>query len=225
MGVQFIPSIIGMNLMNVERQIRQLNKYAKMYHLDIIDWHFAENMSVSPTFIEQLCPLTDAELDVHLMVQGPPLSIIEACIKAGADTICVHAEDAQRNIFKFISTIHDAGKKIGVVLNPATPLSVMQHYLNEVDEVTFMGVTPGFTQQKLVPVVLDKIRDALRLREEKGYHFTTLIDGGCHKSTMKAVYETGVENIVMGATVLFSHGPDMDVAWQKMTEDFEAWTR
>ncbi len=223
MKAQFVPSIMGMDLMNVERQITQLNKHASMYHLDILDWHFAENMCISPAFIQQLRPLTQAILDVHIMVQGLPLSIIDASINSGGDIISMHAEDAQQNIFKYITTIHEAGKKVGIILNPATPVDIMKHYIDQVDLLTFMGVTPGFPRQSLIPPVLDKIREALRLREEKNYHFTTMIDGGCHKTTMKAVYETGVENIIMGSTVLFSQDSDMDVAWDKMERDFNAW--
>lgn len=225
MKYNFVPSIMGMDLMNVETQLRQLNQKANMYHLDIIDWHFAENMCISPQFISQFRPLTEATLDVHIMVKDLPLSIIQACIKAGGDIISIHAEDARQNIFKFISEIKGAGKKVGIIMNPATPLSEIQHYIQEIDLLTFMGVTPGFAKQSLIMPVLDKIREAIALREEKGYHYTTMIDGGCHKATMKAVAETGVENIIMGATCLFSQDKDMLVAWDKMEKDFAEWTK
>ena len=225
MKYDFVPSLMAMDFLNVAKQIKELDENANMYHIDILDWHFAENLCVSPAFIQQLRPITNATFDVHLMVEGLPLSIIKACLDAGGDIISMHAEDAQRNIFKYISEIKQAGKKVGIVLNPATPLSVMQHYIEEVDLITFMGVTPGFAKQALIPSVLDKIRDALRLREEKGYKFETMIDGGCHKATMKAVAETGVENIIMGATCLFGHDSDMRVAWKKMEDDFNEWIK
>ena len=225
MRPNFVPSLVGMDFMNVERQIKEMNENAGMYHLDILDWHYAENMCISPQFIQQLRPLTDCTLDVHLMVEGMPISMIRAVIEAGGDIISMHAEDVTRNIFKYISEIKGAGKKVGIVLNPAIPLSVAEYYLEDVDLVTFMGVTPGFAKQSLIPPVLDKIRGAIRLREEKGYHFTTMIDGGCHQATMKAVAETGVENIIMGATCLFSQDKDLRVAWQKMTRDFDEWTK
>ena len=169
------------------------------------------------------CAPYRCDIDVHIMVKGLPISIINASMAAGGDIISVHAEDAQQNMFKFINAIHDAGRKAGIVLNPATPLCVMQHYLPEIDMLTFMGVTPGFPKQSLIPCVLDKIRDAIRLREDKGYHYITMIDGGCHAATMKAVFETGVENIIMGSTCLFSQDKDMHVAWQKMERDVINW--
>ena len=99
----------------------------------------------------------------------------------------------------------------------------MQCYLDQVDLLTFMGVTPGFARQKLIEPVLDKIREAHALREEKGYRFETQIDGGCNKNTMKRVSETGVDIIIMGATCLFSQDPDMETAWNKMLSDYEEW--
>ena len=83
-----------------------------------------------------------------------------------------------------------------------------------------MGVTPGFAGQKLVPVVLEKIRQAIALREAGRFHFETQIDGGCHDNTMKAIHETGVDYIVLGNTFLFSHSADIHEAWPKMEEQF-----
>lgn len=225
MEQRFVPSLMGMDLMNVEQQIEQLNDHADMYHLDIIDWHFAKNMFISPVFIEQLRPLTKAVLDTHLMVEGLPLDIIKASIDAGSDIISLHAEDIQRNVFKYISMIKDAGKRFGVVLNPSVPLDIMRYYIDQVDLITFMGVTPGFPKQSLIPCVLDKIRDAHVLREQKGYQFKTMIDGGSHKGTMKQVNATGVDHIIMGSTCLFSMDRDLHKAWSIMEENFNAWVR
>ena len=223
----FVPSLMAADLMNVEKQVTQLNDHVEIYHIDIIDWHFAANMCFSPEFIRQLRPKTNALLDVHLMVKDLPVSIIDACLAAGADIISMHAGDpeVQKNIFAFVKKIKEAGKKVGIVLNPADKLENITEYLPEVDLITFMGVTPGFPKQTLIPCALEKIKAAIALREEKGYKFITMIDGGCHKATMKDVYETGVENIIMGATCLFGHDSDMHVAWKKMEEDFDEWVK
>lgn len=225
MKFEFVPSLMGMDLMNVERDVTMLNQHAKMLHIDLIDWHYAENMFVSPMFIQQLRPLSTAEFDVHFMINGLPMSIIQAVAEAGADILSLHAEDAQKNIFKYIDYIKSQGKKLGIVLNPATSLDVMRYYIEHVDLITFMGVTPGFAGQALIPVVLDKIRDAIQLRDEKGYKFSTMIDGGCHKGTMKAVSETRVEKIIMGRTCLFGQDQDIHKAWNKMEDSFTVWTK
>lgn len=223
MEQKFAPSLMGMDLLNVQQQIEQLNKYAYMYHIDLIDWHYAKNMCLSPQFIGELRPITKVPLDVHIMVDNLDIDLIKEVIDAGGDIVSMPAELIEKNVFKYISFIKERGKKVGVVLNPATQLSAVSPYLRYVDLVTFMGVTPGFAKQKLVPEVLDKIREAISIREKKGYHFETQIDGGCHKESMKAIYETGVDVIIMGGTCLFSHSHDMDIAWKKMEEDFENW--
>lgn len=210
--------------MNVQSQIEQLNEYANMYHIDIIDWHFARNMFVSPMFIRHLRPITSAELDVHLMVEGIPLDIIEAVVDAGADIVSLQAEDITRNVFKYINYIKGCGKKVGIVLNPSVSLDIMRYYIEQVDIITFMGVTPGFAGQALIPCVLDKIREALDLREKFGYSFKTMIDGGCHKGTMKKVNDTNVDHIIMGETCLFSNDDDLYKAWRIMENNFKAWT-
>ena len=217
------PSLMAMDLMNVQEQIEGLNPYAYYYHVDVIDWHYARNMCLSPQFIEQLRKITETPLDVHLMVQDLGMEIVEAVCDAGADIISLPLEEMGRNVFKYISYIKGRGKKFGVVLGPEAPLSALQYYLKEVDLLTFMGVTPGFAKQSLIEPVLDKIREAHALRERIGYTFETQIDGGCHRATMKKVSETGVDIIIMGATCLFSQDHDMGVAWKKMLADYEEW--
>lgn len=224
MEQKFAPSLMAMDLMNVQKQIEGLNPYAYYYHVDVIDWHYARNMCLSPEFIGQLRRITTTPLDVHLMVKDLGMEIIEAVADAGADIISLPQEEIGKNAFKYISYIKGRGKKFGVVLDPATPLSVLQYYLKDIDLLTFMGVTPGFARQSLIEPVLDKIREAHALREKMGYTFETQIDGGCHKATMKKVSETGVNIIIMGATCLFSQDRDMGVAWRKMIADYEEWT-
>lgn len=223
MKQKFAPSLMAMDLMNVQEQIEGLNPYAYYYHVDVIDWHYARNMCLSPQFIEQLRKITETPLDVHLMVQDLGMEIVEAVCDAGADIISLPLEEMGRNVFKYISYIKGRGKKFGVVLGPEAPLFALQYYLKEVDLLTFMGVTPGFAKQSLIEPVLDKIREAHGLRERMGYTFETQIDGGCHRATMKKVSETGVDIIIMGATCLFSQDHDMGVAWKKMLADYEEW--
>lgn len=223
MKPEFAPSLMGMDLMNVQKQIESLNPYAAHYHVDLIDWHYAKNMCLSPEFIKQLRKVTSVPIDVHIMVKDFGMELIEAVIDAGADYISLPAEEIGQNVFKYISYIKERGKKFGLVLAPATSLSIAEYYLEEVDLLTFMGVTPGFAQQKLVYKVLDKIRDAHALRAEKNYKFKTQIDGGCHPATMKQVSETGVDVIILGATCLFSLDNDMKQAWEKMLVNYNNW--
>jgi len=221
MNPKFSPSLMGMDLMNVQKQITELDKYAYSYHVDYIDWRYAKNMCLSPQFVEQLRKITRVPIDVHLMVKDLELDIIEATAKAGADIISIPAEEMEKNVFRYIEYIKGSGKKFGAVLCPATPLSAIDCYIDQIDQITFMGVTPGFARQKLVTKVLDKIKEAHMIRKTNGYHFLTQIDGGCHPETLKAIDETGVDIIVMGGTTLFSQDDDMDAAWAKMLNIYD----
>ena len=220
MKQKFSTSLMGMDLMHAADQITALNDYTALFHVDIIDWHYAKNMCLFPDFIRQLSPYARKPIDVHMMVDGPEYEIAQACIAAGADIFSFQADAVEKNVFKYIELVKKNGKKFGVVLNPATPLSQIEAYLDQVDLLTFMGVTPGFAGQKLVPVVLEKIRQAIALREAGRFHFETQIDGGCHDNTMKAIHETGVDYIVLGNAFLFSHSSDIHEAWPKMEEQF-----
>ena len=121
MEQKFAPSLMAMDLMNVQKQIEGLNPYAYYYHVDVIDWHYARNMCLSPEFIGQLRRITTTPLDVHLMVKDLGMEIIEAVADAGADIISLPQEEIGKNAFKYISYIKGRGKKFGVVLDPATP--------------------------------------------------------------------------------------------------------
>lgn len=220
MKQKFSASLMGMDWMNAQRQILSLNNHTDRYHVDIIDWHYAKNMCLSPEFISQMRPIAKKPIEVHLMVEGTELEIAMASIKAGADIISFQAENIRQNVFKYIDAVKSSGKKFGVVVNPATPLEEIQYYIDQIDLLTFMAVTPGFAGQKLVVPVLDKIRKAHRLREKHHFLFETQIDGGCHPERLREVYETGVDYIILGNTCLYSQSKDPDVAWQKMEEMF-----
>lgn len=221
MNQKIAPSLMGMDLMNVERQIKELNQYAYQYHIDYIDWHYAKNMCLSPQFVGQLRKITDRPIDVHIMVSDLDIDIIKETVNAGADILSLPVEEIEKNVFSYIDYIKSAGKKFGVVLNPATSLDKIQGYIDQVDEITFMGVTPGFAGQKLVPGVLEKIGQAHEIREKYGYRYLTQIDGGCHQEMLGRIMKTNVDIIIVGGTCLFSQNPDMNIAWKKMEEIFK----
>lgn len=216
MKYKIAPSLMGMDLLNVQKQIECLNDKAFQYHIDILDWHFAKNLCFSPEFIRQVKTITNVPLEVHIMVENMQLDIIEEVVKAGANTVTLHAREINRNVFKYIDYLKSNDCKLGIVLDPAVPLSEMQCYIEHVDLINFMAVTPGFAGQKLVPSVLDKIRESLRLKEEKGYSYLTQVDGGFHPATYKQVIETNVEIFIVGATGLFGVDKDLNVAWNKL---------
>ena len=135
MKPMFNPSLMCMDLINIKEQIQILNSRADFYHVDIMDGHFVKNITLSPDFVKAIHPLTDLPLDCHLMVTDPD-DFIEPLAKSGAGFICPHAETINSQAFRIIKKIRDNGCKVGVVLNPATPVSYIKHYIHKVDKIT-----------------------------------------------------------------------------------------
>lgn len=153
-----------------------------------------------------------------------PNDWIDACAQAGAALISPHAETINTDCFRTLNHIRDAGCKVGVTLNPATPLSYCKHYLNRIDVLTLMTVDVGFAGQPFITEMLDKIAEAKRLREENGWHYRIMIDGSCNKKTFKRLYDAGAETFILGTSGLFSLDADLAAAYDKMKGQFEEET-
>lgn len=123
----FSPSLMCMDLLNIKEQIEIINERADFYHVDIMDGHFVKNITLSPDFVKAISPVTKLPLDCHLMVTDPD-DYIDSLAAAGAAYICPHAETINSDAFRIINRIKNAGCKVGVVLNPATPLSYKTLY-------------------------------------------------------------------------------------------------
>ena len=217
----FSPSLMCMNLMDIQNQLNVINQRADMVHIDIMDGHFVKNITLSPFFIEQIKKHTTVPIDAHLMVEKPS-DFLDMVIEAGADYICPHAETINSEAFRIIDKIKSAGRKASVAINPSTPLSYIQHYIHHLDKITFMSVDPGFAGQKFIPEVLDKVREAKRLKEEKGYNYLIEIDGSCNERTFKILEQAGIEVFIVGTSGLFNLDSDLNRAWDKMMAQFNA---
>lgn len=213
-----------MDLLNLREQVEILNSRADFYHVDIMDGHYVKNITLSPDFVRVLKKITDLPIDCHLMVTDPD-DYIEALAKAGAAYICPHAETINADAFRVINKIKSFGCKFGVVLNPATPLSYIQHYIHLVDKITIMSVDPGFAGQPFIREMLDKIREAKRLKQENGYRYLIEIDGSCNEKTFHDLEEAGAEVFIVGSSGLFGLDDDLAAAWDKMQNIFREQTR
>lgn len=219
MNAKFSPSLMCMDLTRFREQIEAMNDKAAFYHVDIMDGSYVKNITLSPFFIENLRKITDVPIDVHLMVNHPE-DIIPMCLEAGADIISFHPETANNKIFRLLMQIKEAGKRCGVVLNPATPAAAIMEYAHLLDKVTVMSVDPGFAGQQFIPQTLDKIRQLIRLREQHGWRYLTEIDGSCNASTFGQIAASGVEVFIVGTSGLFSLADDMNDAWARMEANF-----
>lgn len=220
MAAKFSPSLMCMDLTRFREQITAMNGRADFYHVDIMDGSYVKNITLSPFFVENLKKITDVPIDVHLMVNHPE-DIIPMCIDAGADIISFHPETANNKIFRLLNQIKDAGRRCGVVLNPATPADAIKEYAHLLDKVTVMSVDPGYAGQKFIPESLTKIKELIAMRENKGYHYLTEIDGSCNEKTFNVISQSGVDVYIVGTSGLFSLADNVSDAWDKMVDIYQ----
>jgi ribulose-phosphate 3-epimerase len=187
---------------------------ATRLHLDVMDGHFVPNLTIGPPVVESIRRATRLLLDVHLMIENPEL-FVEEFIRAGADSLSVHYE-ACRSLEATLDKIRAAGAMAGVVLNPATPVSLLEDVVEVADYVLLMSVDPGFGGQKLIPHVLGKVRKLDRLRREKRLALPIEIDGGVHRENLAEVVRAGCDWIVTGSAVF--HAPDPEAAVREFRE-------
>lgn len=219
MKYKFSPSLMCMDLLHVEEQIRKLNRHADYLHIDIMDGHYVKNFALSPAFVRQIRPIATLPLDVHLIMDHPEDYLQEA-LDAGADIITPLAEQLNPNVFGIISAIHQQGRKAGVSLNPATPLEHILSYAHLLDKLTIMTIEPGFAGQPFLQETLSKIAQAKELRDRYHFHYEIEIDGAGRQNTFSKLYQAGAEVFVVGASGLFTLDYDIDVAWEQMMQGF-----
>ncbi len=167
-----------------------------MIHIDVMDGHFVPNITVGPFIVKAIRKVTKLPLDTHLMIENPE-KYIPQFIAAGSDSVTVHAEACETNLGDVLRLIQSKGVKCGVSLKPATPLSVLEAHLKDIDMVLLMTVNPGFGGQSFMPEVLPKIQ-ALR----KIFNKDIEVDGGINSETAKLVVEAGA-NVLVAGTAIF----------------------
>lgn len=214
------PSLMCMNLMEIKQQLAVLDTRADFLHIDIMDGHYVKNLTLSPFFIEQIRPHTRVALDVHLMVEAPT-DFIEVIAKAGADYICPHAETINRDAFRVIKQIRSLGKKVGVVLNPATPVSFIQSYLHLLDKITVMTVDPGYAGQPFIVEMIKKIEELRDLKNRHNYRYLIEIDGSCNQRTYDLLLGAGAEVLIVGTSGLFNLHENLETGWDMMMNHIE----
>jgi ribulose-phosphate 3-epimerase len=213
--IEIVPSILSADFARLADDIARVERAGvTMLHVDVMDGHFVPNITIGPPVVESVRKVTRLHLDVHLMIENPE-RFVAAFVDAGANSVSVHYETC-RHLDGTLGMIRKAGALAGVVLNPATPVSVLEDVLEMADYVLLMSVNPGFGGQKLIPYVLEKARKLDRMRCEKKLALPIEIDGGVNRQNLAEVVRSGCEWIVTGSAIF--HTPDPEATVREMRD-------
>jgi len=213
--VEIVPSILSADFARLADEMARVERGgARLLHLDVMDGHFVQNITIGPPVVESLRKATKAHLDVHLMIENPERYVTDF-VHAGANSVSVHWE-ACRHLDGTLEMIRSAKAMAGVVLNPATPVEVLEDVLHVADYVLLMSVNPGFGGQKLIPYVLEKVRKLAEMRRVKRLALPIEIDGGVHPENLAEVVRAGCDWIVTGSAIF--HSPEPEATVRRMRE-------
>ncbi len=202
--IKIAPSILAADFSRLAEQIKLVEDGgADLLHIDVMDGCFVPNITIGPVVIKSIKKTSDLPFDVHLMIEQPE-RYIENFIDAGADILTIHAE-ATRHIHRSIQLVKSKGVKACIALNPATPLSVIDHVLDDLDMVLLMTVNPGFGGQQYIPAMTAKIMTLKEKIDKSGKEIDIQVDGGIGPNNIREIAGAGANIIVAGSAVYGSN--------------------
>ena len=201
--MKIAPSILSADFGNLADDVKAVCEAgADLIHVDVMDGHFVPNMTMGPMIVEAVSKASTKPLDIHFMVENIPFFVdMYAHIKP--EFISFHVEE-EKHINRVIQQIRNHGIRPAVVLNPATPVSLLEYIVADVDMVLLMSVNPGFGGQKFIPSVLDKIKELRELSNKKNPNLLIEVDGGVNDKNAKGLKEAGADILVAGSYVFKS---------------------
>ena len=193
------PSLLAADFSRIKEETeRAMNSGGDWMHLDVMDGHFVDNISFGPAVVRAVEDSHDAFLDVHLMISRPD-HYLERFLDAGSDMITVHVE-ANHDVSTTLKRIRDAGRQAGLALNPATPITDVKPYLDQIDMLLCMTVVPGFGGQSFMHEVMPKVQHAASWREQYGLSYHIEVDGGIDHETAVHAKNAGANVLVAGSS-------------------------
>jgi ribulose-phosphate 3-epimerase len=200
MAVKVAPSMLSADFSRLGEETKLISESGADYiHLDVMDGHFVPNITFGPQIIKSIRQYSEVPFDCHLMIENVA-DYIPLFAEAGVDLITVHVE-ATRHLDRSLQLIKSLGKKAGVVLNPHTPIALIEHVLYLCDLVLVMTVNPGFGGQSFIKAGLNKIKQLAELRETKGFNYLIEVDGGITAETARLCEANGADILVAGSYI------------------------
>jgi ribulose-phosphate 3-epimerase len=213
--VEILPSILAADFARLGEEIAAVEQAgASILHVDVMDGHFVPNLTVGPPVVKSIRKVTRLKLDVHLMITDPD-RYAPIFIEAGADQVLVQQEVCP-HLDRTLRMIQSEGALAGVVINPATPVALLDEVLDVADYVLVMSVNPGFGGQKFIPNSLKKVRELARRRRASGLGFAIEIDGGITQENVGEAVRAGCDWIVTGTSIF--HTADPKAAFEALSQ-------
>ena len=212
--MRLAPSILAADFARLGEQVTDAERAgADRIHVDVMDGHFVPNLSMGPAIVQSVRRVTRLPLETHLMVSDPE-AFLEAFAEAGSDSLLVHWE-GNANLHRTVQRIKALGKRAGVVINPATPASVLEEILVEVEQVLVMTVNPGFGHQHFIHTTLPKIRRVRRMVEQLDRPCDVEVDGGIDATTAPLVVDAGA-NVLVAGSAIFTDAESVAAAMKRL---------